>query len=87
MRGMGDGTPFWSPEHIRTELGVHLHVFVALIAELQAAKYGNSKYVSPEEQLAIFLYACVTGFTIQHLGKQFQRTNKTISWSGLLFCL
>jgi hypothetical protein len=67
------------PERIRTELGVHLHVFSALIADLRAAGYQNSKYVSLEEQLAIFLYACVTGLTIRHLGERFQRSNETIS--------
>jgi hypothetical protein len=61
------------PERIRTELGVHLHVFSALISDLRAAGYQNSKYVSLEEQLSIFLYACVTGLTIRHLGERFQR--------------
>jgi hypothetical protein len=73
------------PERIRTELGVHLHVFSVLISDLRAAGYQNSKYVSLEEQLAIFLYACVTGLTIRHLGERFQRSNETIS--RLVFCL
>src|ERR1700733_4222196 len=67
------------PERMRTALGVNLHVFSALILELQAAGYKNSKYVSLEEQLAIYLYACVTGLTIRHLGECFQRSNETIS--------
>jgi hypothetical protein len=66
-------------EHMWTALGVSLHVFSALISELQAAGYKNSKYVSLEEQLAIYLYACVTGLTIRHLGECFQRSNETIS--------
>jgi hypothetical protein len=67
------------PEHMQTALGVNLHVFSALISELQAAGYKNSKYVSLEEQLVIYLYACVTGLTIRHLGEHFQRSNETIS--------
>ena len=55
------------PDRIRCELGVSHKVFSDLIAELQEMGYGNSKYVSLEEQLAIFLYASVTGLTIRHL--------------------
>ncbi|KAJ7342947.1 hypothetical protein DFH08DRAFT_617242, partial [Mycena albidolilacea] len=44
------------PERIHNELGVHLHVFVMLLIELQGLGYSNSKFVSLEEQLAIFLY-------------------------------
>ena len=68
------------PEHMRTALGVNLHVFSALILEIQAAGYKNSKYVSLEDQLVIYLYACVMGLTIRHLGERFQRSNETISW-------
>jgi hypothetical protein len=67
------------PERIRCELGVHRHVFAALITELQMLGYSNSKYVSLEEQLAIFLYCCVTGLTIRHTGERFQRSNDTIA--------
>jgi hypothetical protein len=67
------------PERIRTELGVHKHVFLALIQELREIGYGNTRYVSLEEQLAIFLYASVTGLTVRHLGEWFQRSNETIS--------
>ena len=67
------------PERIRCELGVRHHVFAELIAELRAMGYTNSKYVSLEEQLAIFLYAFVTGLTIRHLGERFQQSNETIS--------
>ena len=67
------------PEQIQTELGVHVHVFLALISELHLMGYGDSKFVSLEEQLAIFLYACVTGLTIRHVGERFQHANETIS--------
>jgi len=68
------------PECIHCELGVHHHVFEALILDLREMGYDNSRCgVSLEEQLAIFLYACVTGLTIRHLGERFQRSNETIS--------
>ncbi|KAJ7265972.1 hypothetical protein B0H12DRAFT_996882, partial [Mycena haematopus] len=46
------------PERIYNELGVHLHVFIMLLIELRLGGlgYSDSKYVSLEEQLAIFLY-------------------------------
>jgi len=67
------------PERIRCELRVHVEVFQALIIELRTLGYTNSRYVSLEEQLAIFLYSCVTGLTIRHVGERFQRSNDTIS--------
>ena len=60
------------PECIRTELGVHKEVFYALIEELQSMGHRDSKYVTLEEQLAIFLYTSVTGLTIHHVGERFQ---------------
>jgi hypothetical protein len=67
------------PDRIRCELGMARHVFVELVSELRRIGYSNSKYVSLEEQLAIFLYTCVTGLTTRHVGERFQRTNDTIS--------
>jgi len=67
------------PDWIRCELGMDAFVFAKLIADLRAQGHGNSKWVSLEEQLSIFLYTCVTGLTIRHVGKQFQRSNATIS--------
>ena len=66
------------PERIRCELGVHLHVFRALIAYLQNIGHSNSRNVTLEEQLAIFLYKCVTGLSVRHVGERFQRANETI---------
>jgi hypothetical protein len=68
------------PERIHCELGVHLHVFQSLLSELRNLGYRNSRFVTLEEQLAIFLYSCVTGLTICHIGERFQRSNGTISW-------
>lgn len=67
------------PERIRTELGVHKEVFHALIQELQSMGHRGSKYVTLEEQLAIFLYTSVTGLSTRHVGERFQRANGTIS--------
>ena len=68
------------PERIRTEFGVHRHVFLALRAELRAAGYTDSRNgVTLEEQLGIFLYTCVTGLTVRHVGEHFQRANATIA--------
>ena len=67
------------PERICTELGVHKEVFHALIRELQSMGYGDTRYVTLEEQLAIFLYTSVTGLSIRHVGERFQHANGTIS--------
>ncbi len=67
------------PERIRCELGVHRHVFARLISELRELGHSNSKSVSLEEQLAIFLYTCITGLTTRHVGERFQRSNETIT--------
>lgn len=67
------------PERIRTELGVHKHVFRILVNELQGQGYTHSKHVTIEEQLSIFLYGCVTGLSIRHIGERFQRSNDTIA--------
>lgn len=65
-------------QRIRTELGVSHEVFDALLTELRAMGYHDSRFVSLKEQLAIFLYTSVTGLTIRHVGR-FQRSNETIS--------
>lgn len=67
------------PGRIRCELGVNLHIFNDLVNTLRQYGYTNSRYVSLEEKLAIFLYTCVTGLTIRHVGERFQRSNDTIS--------
>jgi hypothetical protein len=66
-------------ERIRCELGVHLHVFTELLARLRSIGHTDSKHVSLEEQVTIFLYTCVTGLTTRHVGERFQRSNETIS--------
>jgi hypothetical protein len=69
------------PDRIRCELGVRRHVFYVLLNLLHDSGCRNSKYIMLEEQLAIFLYACVTGLSVRHhdVGERFQRSNDTIS--------
>jgi len=67
------------PERIRCELGMHAHAFEVLISELRNFGYTDSKFVSLEEQVAIFLYTSITGLTTRHVGERFQRSNDTIS--------
>ncbi|KIK24574.1 hypothetical protein PISMIDRAFT_98407, partial [Pisolithus microcarpus 441] len=61
------------------ELAIHKHVFKILLCELEQNGHTHSKNVSLEEQLAVFLYTCVTGLSIRHIGKQFQQSNSTVS--------
>ena len=67
------------PKNIHKELGVQKHVFRAIIIALQIAGYMQSKFVTLEEQLAIFLYTCVTGLSLGHVCERFQRATETAS--------
>jgi hypothetical protein len=68
------------PDRIHNELGMHLHVFLALVYELQSlCGLESSQHVEMEEQVAIFLYMSVTGLSIRHVGERFQHSNETIS--------
>jgi len=60
------------PKCICKKLEVHKHVFRALIVVLQDAGHTRSKFVTLEEQLAIFLYTCVTGLSLVHVCEHFQ---------------
>lgn len=84
-QGWVDELVYGHPLRIRTELGVSLKVFHALISKLHEMGHGASKHVKLEEQLAIFLYACVTGLPVRHLGERFQRSNETISKYILIY--
>jgi len=67
------------PDHIKNELGMSADLFNELITILRNRDHINSRFVSLEEQLAIFLYTCVTGLPVRHVGERFQRSNDTIS--------
>jgi hypothetical protein len=67
------------PKCICRELGVHLHVFDHLLSVLRKMGYSDSRHVQLEEQLVIFLYMCVTGLSMTHVGERFQCSNDTLS--------
>jgi hypothetical protein len=67
------------PNRIRNELGVDKQVFSNLIIAMQDHGLRSSPSVMLEEQLAIFLYTCVTGITLHHAGERFQRRTSTMS--------
>jgi hypothetical protein len=67
------------PNHILFSLGVSRDTFLELIAVMRQHELTDSRHVSLEEQLAIFLHASVTGLTTQHLAERFQRSNETIT--------
>ena len=76
------------PLRIKNELGMTIEVFQAFVYELSQCGIVDSKYVSANEQVAIFLYSCVTGLSVQHIGERFQHSNETISryfWCQLLY--
>jgi hypothetical protein len=67
-------------DQIWMELGMQVHVFLAFIHELcTVCSLDDSKYVGLDEQTAIFLYMCITGLSMQHVGERFQWSNETIS--------
>ncbi|KAJ7054235.1 hypothetical protein C8F01DRAFT_968295, partial [Mycena amicta] len=55
-RGWLDELIHGHPDRIKSELGMRVHVFLALVAHLRILGLGDSKYVTLEEQTAIFLY-------------------------------
>ena len=75
------------PDHIFNELGMQLHVFMSFCAHLQliCGITTSQNGVTVEEQAAIFLDACVTGLSVQHLRERFQHSNETISMCVCLF--
>jgi hypothetical protein len=58
---------------------MRVHVFLALLAELHLCGLKDSRHVTLREKVAIFLYTCVMGLSIRHVGEHFQRSNETIS--------
>jgi len=73
------------PDRIWTELGMRLHVFLALVHELRLLGLKDGRIVGVNEQVAIFLYMCVTGLSVRHVGERFQRANETISKYLLIY--
>ena len=65
----------WHHDHIHCELGL----FHKLIFALCSLGVINLKYVTLEEQWAIFLYMSVAGLTIWHTGRHFQQSDNTMN--------
>ena len=59
------------PNHIHCELGVQKETFLQLLIELCQAGHCDLRRVTLEEQLAIFLYTCVMGLTVQSCWRAF----------------
>ena len=52
------------PDHIKINLGITLETFLALVHILKDSNFMQSHNgVMVEEQLAIYLYTCVTGLS------------------------
>ena len=60
-------------------MGMNKHVFQALLHELIRRGLHDTRHVSAEEQLAIFLYLAVTGLPQRHLEERFQRSPSTLT--------
>jgi hypothetical protein len=74
------------PKHFYNSMGMNKHVFAKLLEELIQVGLHDTRYVTAEEQLAIFLYLAVTGLAQRHLEEHFQRSPDTISKS-VMFCI
>ncbi|KAJ7736089.1 hypothetical protein B0H16DRAFT_1574352 [Mycena metata] len=66
------------PNESIMSLGAPARLFHA-IARVAVLRYSDSKHVSLEEQLAIFLYICQTGLGCRHVAEHFQHSNETIT--------
>jgi hypothetical protein len=62
------------PDQIKTELGMRKYIFHALLHELRTCRLRDSKYIKLDEQVAIFLYTCMTGLLSCHVAEHFQHS-------------
>ena len=68
------------PGRFHDNLGMSKHVFRKLVHGLQMyAGLDDSKHITKEEQVAIFLCLCQTGGVTHDIREQFQRSPDTIS--------
>lgn len=69
-----------NPTRIYNALGMHRHVFVRLVAELgRHGAINDTRYVTAEEQVAIFLRVIKRNASNRDLQERFQRSGSTIS--------
>ena len=61
-------------------LGMKKHVFKRFVAMLESkGGIGYTRFMTPEEQIAIFLYFSVTNCSNRKVAERFQRSGDTIS--------
>jgi hypothetical protein len=60
-------------------MGMNKHIFKKLLQELIQVGLHDMRYVTSEEQLAIFLYLAVMGLAQCHMEERFQRSPDTLS--------
>lgn len=75
------------PDRIKTELGIHKELFEKLVKTLEEIGHQGSHFVSLKEQVAIYLYMCITGLSVRHVSELFQRSNETIAKCVFLIAL
>jgi hypothetical protein len=69
-----------NPRRFRDVLGINKHTFFLLLRALVSASgFRDSRHVSIEEKLAIFLYAGRTNLSTRQLAERFQHSTDTIS--------
>lgn len=62
------------------QLGLHKETFLELVRELENLYLiKQSRFMSTEEQVAIFLYSVVTNLSNRKVAERFQRSGETIS--------
>ena len=59
------------PDQIKNKLEMRKDVFRTLVGELQACGLCDSKYITLDEQVAIFFYTCVTELLSHHVAECF----------------
>jgi hypothetical protein len=75
-------------EHFYNEFGMQKHVFKYLVTVLrQNAGLGDTRHITLEEQLGIFLYTTVTGASNRKVKERFQRSSGTVSKCAQAFCV
>ena len=59
---------------------MRVHVFLAFVHELHVTcNLTDPRHIGVNEQVAIFLYMCVTGLNTHHVTEKFQHSPDTIA--------
>ena len=71
-----------NPHVFREQLGLNRHVFSRLVQALKTTgRIRQTKAMTPQEQVAIFIYMVVTNTSTRKVGYRFQRSTETVSRS------